>query len=136
LPIHREVAANKRWSESAKLEYQNVPLSEATCGETPPGLRNRARTIRATMMKIPTSVAGSAMLELEASLADTSGPEADCELLAPDPFAGVVVGDAVLRELGTSGVTLVGTLVLGATAFCVLVTAALVVSPADFEVEL
>jgi len=87
-------------------------------------------------MKIPTSVAGSAMLELEASLADTSGPEADCELLAPDPFAGVVVGDAVLRELGTSGVTLVGTLVLGATAFCVLVTAALVVSPADFEVEL
>ncbi len=87
------------------------------------------------MMRTPTSVAGSATLELEASLADASGLEADCELLPPDAFPGVVVGDAEFRELGTSGVTLVGTVVLGATAFCVPETAALAASPADFEVE-
>jgi len=135
LPIHREVAASKRRSESANLEYQKVRRSEATCGEAPPGLKNRARTIRAMMTRIPTRVAGSAMLELEASLADASGPAADCELLPTDPFPGAVLGDAAFLELGTSGVTLVVTVVLGATALCVPAMAALAVSPADFGGE-
>ena len=87
------------------------------------------------MMKIPTSVAGSAMLELEALLADASGPETDCELLPPDSFPGAVLGNAAFPELGTSGVTLVGTVVLGVTAFCVPAMAAWAVSPADLEVE-
>jgi hypothetical protein len=133
LPIHREDAASKRWSESVKLEYQKVRPSAATCGEAPPGLMNRTRTIMPMMMRIPTSAAGSAMLELEASLADASGPEADCELLLPDPFPGAVLGNVALPELGTSGETLVGTVVLGATAFCVPAMAAWAVS--DFEVE-
>ena len=42
LPIHREEAASKRWSESAKLEYQKVRPSAAACGEAPPGLMNRS----------------------------------------------------------------------------------------------
>ena len=75
------------------------------------------------------------MLELEASLADASGPEADCELLPPDPFPGAVLGNAAFPELGTRGVTLLGRVVLGATAFCVPAMAAWAVSPADFEVE-
>jgi hypothetical protein len=135
LPIHREEAASKRWSEFAKPEYQKVRLSAAACGEAPPGLMNKARTIMQMMMRIPTSVAGSAMLELEALLANASGPEADCELVLPDPFPGAVLGTAAFSELGTSGVTLVGTVVLGATAFCVPAMAAWAVSPADFEVE-
>jgi len=135
LPIHREEAASKRWSEAAKLEYQKVRPSAAASGEAPPGLMNRARTIMPMMMMIPTSVAGSAMLELEASLPDASRPEADCELLPPDPFPGAVLGNAAFPELGTSGVTLAGTVVLGATAFFVPAMAARAVSPADFEVE-
>ena len=87
------------------------------------------------MMRIPTSVAGSAMLELEASLADASGAEADCELLPPDPFPGAVPGNAAFPERGTSVVTLVGTVVLGATAFCVPAMAAWAVSPPDCEAE-
>jgi hypothetical protein len=135
LPIHREEAASKRWSESAKLEYQKVRRSAEASGGAPPGLMNRARTIMPMMMRIPTSVAGSAMLELEASLADASGPEADCELLPPDPFPGAVLGNAAFAEFGTRGVTLVGTVVLGATAFCVPAMAGWAVAPADFEVE-
>jgi hypothetical protein len=94
------------------------------------------------MRRIPTSVAGSAMLELEASLA-ASGPKADCELLPSDPLPGAVlgnsafpvIGNAAFPVLGTSGVTLVGTVVLGATALCVLAMAEWAVSPVDFEVE-
>lgn len=89
----------------------------------------------AMTMRIPTSVAGRATLESEASLADASGPETDCGLLPPDPFPGTVLGDAAILELGTSGVTRVGTVVLGATAFCVPATAAGPVTPADFAVE-
>ena len=135
MPIHREEAASRRWSEFAKLEYQKVRPSAAASGEAPPGLMNRARAIMPMMMRIPTSVAGSAMLELEAALADPSGPEADFELLPPDPFPGAVLGNAAFPELGTSGVTLMGTVVLGATAFCVPAMAAWAASPADFEVE-
>ena len=78
-----------------------------------------------TKMRVtPKSVAGSATLELEAVLADASGPEAYCELLPPDPSPGAVLGDAAFPELGTSGVTLVGAVVLGARSFCVPATAA------------
>ena len=87
------------------------------------------------MMRMPTSVAGSATLELEALLADASGPEADCEVLPADPFPGVVSGRAALPEPGTSGVTLVGTVVLGAAALCVPVIAAGISSPTDLEVD-
>lgn len=88
------------------------------------------------MMRIPTSVAGIAMFELEALLAEASGTEADCELLLPDPFPGAVLGNAAaFPELGTSGVTLVGTVVLGETAFCVPAMAGWAEAPADFEVE-
>lgn len=87
------------------------------------------------MMRIPTSVAGSTRLELEAALADASGAEADCELLPPDPFPDGVLGNAVFPELGTSGVTLVGVVVLGATAFGVPAMAAWPASPADFDAE-
>ena len=69
-------------------------------------------------MRIPTSVAGSAMLELEALLADASGPEADSDPLPPDPSPAGVLGDAAFPEFGTRGVTRVGTVVLGATEFC------------------
>jgi hypothetical protein len=131
LPIPRDEAASKRLSEPAKLEYQKVRPSATACGEAPPGLINRPRTIKQIMMKIPTSVAGRAMLELEASLADTSGAEAGCELLAADPFPGAVLGNAAFPELGTSGVTLVGAVVLGATAFCAPSMAACAVSPPD-----
>lgn len=133
MPIHREEAASKRWSESAKLEYQKVRLSAAAGEDAPPGLMNRARTIMPMMRRIPTSVAGSAILELEALLADASGLEADCELPPPNPFPGAVLGNAALPERGTSGVTLVGTVGLGATVLCVPATAAWSVSPADFE---
>jgi hypothetical protein len=75
------------------------------------------------------------MLELEASLADASGVDADAELLPPDPFPDAVLGNAAFPELGTSGVTLVGTVVLGATAFCVPAVAAWAAAPADAEVE-
>jgi len=88
------------------------------------------------MRRIP-SVAGSAMLELEASVAAASGPEADGELLPTPPFPGVVPGSAAAAapELGTSGVTLVGTVVLGVTAFWPPAPAAWAVSPVDCEVE-
>jgi hypothetical protein len=86
------------------------------------------------MMRIARNVAGSARLELEAFLADPSGPAADCEL-PPDPLPGVVLGNAAFPELGTNGVTLVGTVVLGAVAFCVPAMAAWAVSPAGFEVD-
>jgi len=135
LLIHSEDAASKRWSDSAKLEYQKVRRPVAASGGAPPGLITRASTIMPMMTRIPTSVAGSAMLELEASLADASGPEADCELLPPDPFPGTVSGKAAFPELGTSGVTLVGTVVLGATAFCAPAMAAWPVFPADFDVD-
>ena len=65
------------------------------------------------MMTVATSATGSTMLELEALLADASGPEADGGMPPPDPFAGAAPGDAGLAEFGTSGVTLVGTVVLG-----------------------
>lgn len=71
------------------------------------------------MITVPTSATGSTMLELEALLADASGPEADGGLPPPDPFAGAVLGNAGVAEFGTSGVTLVGTVVLGARALCV-----------------
>jgi hypothetical protein len=87
------------------------------------------------MMRIPTSVAGSTMLEREASLAVASGPAADCEVLPPDPFPSATFGDAAFPELGTSGVTLVGTVVLGATALCVPEMAAWAISPAGPDVE-
>jgi len=135
LPIHREEAASKRRSESAKPEYQKVRSSSADSEDAPPGSMNRTTTIMPMVMRIPTSVTGSAILELEASLADASGPEADCELLPPDPFPRAVLGNAAFPERGTSGVTLVGTVVLGATAACVPALAAWTASPTDFEVE-
>jgi hypothetical protein len=46
-----------------------------------------------------------------------------------------VLGNAAFPELGTSGVTLVGTVVLGATAFGVPAVAAWAAAPADFDVE-
>ena len=85
--------------------------------------------------RIPTSVAGSTMLELDASVADASGPEADCEPPAPVAIPGGVLGNAESPELGTSGVTLVGTVVLGAKAFRVPAVVACPESPADFEVD-
>jgi hypothetical protein len=117
LPIPRDEAATTRWSEAAKREYQKIRLSAAVCG-APPGLMKRARAIT-PMMRIPTSVTGNAILEPEVSRADTSGSEADWGLLPPGPSPGAVLGNAALPELGTSGVTLVGTLVLGVTMFCV-----------------
>ena len=79
------------------------------------------------------SDAGSATLELEASLADASGPEADCELPSPNPFPAAELGNVVFPELGTSGVTLVGTVVPGAATFCV--PPAWGVFPSGFGVE-
>ena len=96
---------------------------------------NTARAIKATTSRIPTSVAGSAMLELEASLADASGPEADCELLPPDPLVGAVLGDPAPAEFGASVVTLAGMVTLGATTLGDAVTGDWAVSPADFEVD-
>jgi len=87
------------------------------------------------MMRIPAIVAGTATLELEASLADARGPEADCGVLAPDPFPGAVLGEAAFPEFGTRGVTLAGTVVLGAAVFCVPGMAAWALSPAGFEIE-
>lgn len=135
LLIQRDDAASKRLSDSARLEYQKVRRPTAASGGAPPGLITRASTIMPMRMTIPTSVAGSTMLELEASLADPSGPEADCESVVPDPFPGVVIGNASLPEFGTSGVTLLGTVVLGATAFCAPAMAVCAVSPADFDVD-
>lgn len=79
------------------------------------------------------------MLELEALIADASGPEADCELLPPDPFPGAVLGNGALPAFGISGVTIAGMVVLGVTAFCVTAfsdpaVAAEAASPGDFEV--
>jgi hypothetical protein len=136
LPTHRDEAASRRLSEPAKREYQKVRLSATAGEEAPPGLIKRPSTIKQMMMKIPTSVAGSAMLELEASVAVASGEEAGCELLAPDPDPGAVLGNAAFPELGTSGVTLAGTVVLGATAFSVPAVVAGAVSTADCDVEL
>jgi hypothetical protein len=96
---------------------------------------NTARAIKATTSRIPTSVAGSAMLELEASLADASGPEADCGLLPPDPLVGAVPGDPPPDEFGASVVTLAGMVTLGATTLGDAATGAWVVSPADFGVD-
>jgi len=76
------------------------------------------------MTRTPTSTAGSATLELEASLADASGPEADWELLPPDPLSGAAAGGEACPKFGASGVTLVGTVVLGAAAFSVPAVAA------------
>ena len=97
------------------------------------------------MTRIPPIVAGSAMLELEAVLVDSRGPEADCGLLPPDLLPGAMLGNAALPELGTSGVTLVGMVVGGATTcwvpamglwvVCVPALAVRAVSPAAFEVE-
>jgi len=134
LPIHREETASKRRSESTNFEYQKVRPSAAAGGEAPPGLMNKARTIRPMMTGIPMSVAGSAMLELEASRADTSGREAECEPLSPDAFPAAALGDVEIPELGTKDVTLVGTVVLGATALRVPAMAAGAVFPA-VEVE-
>jgi hypothetical protein len=131
LPIHLEEPESRRRSETANLEYQNVRPSAMAGGGASPGLITRARTIMPTTKRIPTSVAGSAMLELEALLADGSGAEADCEPLPPDPFPGAVPGMAAFPELGTSGVTLVGAVVLGPATFWVPAMAAWVVSPAD-----
>jgi len=135
LPIHREDAASKRWSESAKPEYQNFRPSAVAGGEAPPGLMKSARAIMPMMARIPTSVTGSAILELEASLADASGPDAMGEPLPPDPSPGVVLGNPAFPELGTRGVTLVGTVVLGVTALCVPAVPAWAASPADCGLE-
>jgi hypothetical protein len=135
LPVHRDEAASTRLSEAANREYQKVRPSATAGEEAPPGLINRPSTIKQMTMKIPTSVAGSAMLELEASVAVASGEEAACELVPPDPFPGAVLGNAAFPELGTSGVTLAGTVVPGATAFCVPAMAAGALSPADCDVE-
>jgi hypothetical protein len=136
LPIHREEAASTRWSDAAKLEYQKVRPSAAACGEAPPGLINSESTIMQMTMRIPTSVAGSAMLELDASLAEARGADADCGLLPSDACPDAVFGNAAaFPELGTSGVTPVGTVVPGANAFCVpAMGAAWAVSPPDCEV--
>jgi len=74
------------------------------------------------------------MLEVEASLTDASGRDADCEP-TPDPLPSGMLGTGVFAALGTSGVTLVGTVVLGATASGVSAPAPSVVSSADFGVE-
>jgi hypothetical protein len=87
------------------------------------------------MTRIPTSVAGSTMLELEVSLTDTSGREADSGLLTPDPLPGAMLGNEGVPELGTSGVTSVGGVGLGVTASCVPEVAAWAVSPVDLEGE-
>lgn len=73
------------------------------------------------------------MFELEASLTDASGREADCEV-PPAPLPGGMLGNAAFPELGTNGVTLVGAVVLGATASGVPAMAARAVAPAVFEV--
>jgi hypothetical protein len=132
LPIHREEVASRRWSELANLVYQNARPSAAAWGGAPPGLRKSTRTIM-PMIRIPTSVAGSTMLELEASLTDASGREADCEL-PPDPLPGGMLGKGVFPDVGTSGVTLVGTVVLGPTASGAPAMTARAVSAADFDV--
>ncbi len=75
------------------------------------------------------------MLECEASIADPSGTEAACEPLPTGPSSGAVLGNAAIPGLGTSGVTLVGTVVLGATAFSIPAMEARAVPPADFEVD-
>jgi hypothetical protein len=75
------------------------------------------------------------MLEVEASIADPSGTESDGELTLtlPDPGVGAMLGSASAPEFGTSGVTLGGTVSLGAAA-CVPVTAVWALPPADFVV--
>jgi hypothetical protein len=75
------------------------------------------------------------MFELEALVTDTSGPEADCDVLPPEPVAGAVLGSAVFPELGTSGVTTAGAVVPGAATFCGPAPAAWAVAPADGAVE-
>jgi hypothetical protein len=135
LPIHREEAATMCRSELANLEYQNVRPWRADCREVSPGLISRARTNMPMTMRIPATATGSATFELEALLADASGPEADCGLLPTGPFPGSGFGNAAFPELGTSGVTLVGTVVLGATAFGVAAMAARVGSRADLDAE-
>ena len=87
------------------------------------------------MRRIPISVTGSAMFELEALVTDTSGPEADCDVLPPDPVAGAVLGSASFPELGTNGVTVAGTVVLGARAFSCPTPAVSAIPPADCRVE-
>ena len=136
LPIHREDTASKRRSEASKREYQKVRLSTTGVG-APPGLTKSASTSNPRTMRTPATVAGSATLELEAFFAEASGPEADCELPAADPFpgVGVVLGNVAFPELGTRGVTLGATVVLGATMFGVPALAAGAVAPAGFEID-
>jgi hypothetical protein len=88
----------------------------------------------ASTKKMATSVTGSAMLEVEALIADPRGTESEGELTPapPDPSVGVMLGSASVPELGTSGVTLGGTVAAGAAACCVPVTAGCVAPPADF----
>jgi hypothetical protein len=88
-------------------------------------------------MRTPATVAGNATLELEAFFAEASGPEADCEPTDPFPGAGagVVPGNTAFPELGTSGVTLGATAMLGATVLGVSALAAGAVAPADFEID-
>ena len=84
--------------------------------------------------KMATSVTGSAMLELEASIADPSGTESEGVLVLPDPSVGAIFGSASFPELGTSGVTLGGTVTLGAAACGVAATAGWAAPPSDFVV--
>ena len=95
-PIHRDDTTSMRLSDFARPEYQKVLRPTAASGGAPPGLITRTSTIVPMMRTIPTSVAGSTMLELEASLADASGPEADCEPVPPNVFPGGVLGNAAL----------------------------------------
>ena len=75
------------------------------------------------------------MLELEASLADASGLGGGLRATSPR-----CVSERRVRhrgrspELGTSGVTVLGTVVVGA-AFCVPATEGWAVAPADFKAE-
>jgi len=85
--------------------------------------------------KMATSVIGSARLELEASIADPRGTESGGELTLPDPGVGAMLGSASLPRLGTSGVTLAGTLTLGAATRGVPAAAGCVTALADFVVE-
>ena len=75
------------------------------------------------------------MFELEALVTDTSGPEAVCDVLPPDPVPGVVLGSASFPELGTSGVTMAGMVVPGARAVCGPAEAAGAVPPEDCRVD-
>jgi hypothetical protein len=133
-PIHRDEAASARRSEPAKPEYQKVRPSAAGTG-APPGLRKRRSTMMAITKKMATSVIGSARLELEALIAEPSGTESGGELTLPDPGVGAMLGSASLPKLGTSGVTLAGTVTLGAARCGVPPAADFAAPPADFVVE-